>query len=297
MPTSLVVQQSWINDAEFVGFYVADVAGFYRDADLSVTFLNGGASRVPELSLLDGRADIALCAPESLVETTAHMGEQFAVIGVHFQKSPLAMVSLARSHIETLADLVGKRLAVAAINRNLIDVVLARAGLAGHVEITSYSQGGEMLVDGWADALIDFPVDVPYRLKQLGHPTQSLILADHGAPLATNVIAIRKQALEQNPTPFRAWLDASRQGWVENFSDLSRFPAALRGRYLTLSRSVDLEVYANRAFRPLIDAGEATLLVNRKGWADMAAFLKAPDLLELFAVPSWAMCSDESSDG
>src|ERR1700680_4543276 len=68
--SSLRMQASWINDAEFMGYYAAvdKRFGYYEKAGVQVDYIAGGPSVIPETSLLNGKADIALTTPETTAQ-------------------------------------------------------------------------------------------------------------------------------------------------------------------------------------------------------------------------------------
>lgn len=259
-PIPLTVQASWISDAEFIGYFVAMATGLYEQAGLSVRHLPGHAGVVPEESLLNGLADIALTSPESLAATAARTGEHFRIIGAQFQKSPLGIVSRAGEPVQELGDLRNRRLAVPVMNEALVLDVLGQSGLdASNVELSPYDHGPQALIDGEVDAVVDFIVDAQWRLLEAGLAPAAILLYDHGAPLFNNIAVVRSADFDARPETFARWLDASRAGWTENFRDLARYPEKLRGSYLVESRTLDHEIFANRAYQGLVE-GDAEIL-------------------------------------
>ena len=261
----LTIQASWINDSEFIGYFVAMATGLYSQAGLSVRHLPGHAGLVPEEALLAGVADIALTSPEFLAATARRTGETFRIIGAQFQKSPLGIVSRASNPVTNIGDLRGRRLAVPAMNEQLVLDVLSQAGLDGtSVALCPYDHGPSMLIDNEADAVVDFIIDAQWRLRQAAIVPAALLLYDNGAPLFNNVAVVRAADLEARNGISADWLAASRLGWIENFRDPDRYPSRLRGTYLDPSRTLDHEIFANRAYQPLIDDGTGILSLDPK---------------------------------
>ena len=50
--TPFTFQASWINDAEFAGYFAAIDKGFYKDEGLDLTYLSGGPDVIPESALI-----------------------------------------------------------------------------------------------------------------------------------------------------------------------------------------------------------------------------------------------------
>ncbi len=250
----LVVQQSWINDSEFIGYYVAEAAGDYRNAGLEVVMRPGSAAVTPERTLLDGTSDIALCAPESVAATVRATGHQLHIVAAQFQKSPLGIVSRADDPVTNLRDLAGRALAVPDMNRPMVEELLRHARLApADVSLVPYTHDPAPLLERRIAGLVDFIVDPQYRMAEAGVPAHAILLADHGAPLPNNVAVVTRKTLETRRGALAAWVAASRRGWERNYADPARYPAELRGAPLVETRTLAHETFANRAFRPLVE--------------------------------------------
>jgi ABC-type nitrate/sulfonate/bicarbonate transport system substrate-binding protein len=259
----LTVQQSWINDSEFIGYFVAAAEGFYRGAGLEVVNLPGNAGVTPERTLLEGTTDIALSAPESLAATIRDTGAGFRIIGAQFQKSPLGIVSRASDPVPDLPSLAGRTLSVPEMNRAMVLELLAHAGLGpDDVRIVPYAHDPEPLIAGEVDGLVDFVVDPQYRLSQAGVATHAILLYDHGAPLPNNLAVVTEETFATRRSDLLRWVVASRRGWRENYFDPRFYPRQLRGEPLVETRTLAHEIYANQAFRPLVESPTGILSMS-----------------------------------
>jgi len=271
----LVVQQSWINDSEFIGYYVAAAEGFYRAAGLEVLHRAGHAGLTPEHALLDGTADIALCAPESVAATIRDTGAKLSVIGAQFQKSPLGIVSRADDPIRKLDELSGRTLSVPEMNRTMVLELLDHAGLEpGAVAIVPYGHDPRPLIERQIAGLVDFIVDPQYRLSLAGVEPHAIVLFDHGAPLPNNLAVVTEATLMTRRRELVDWLLASRRGWRENYHDPAFYPAHLRGAPLVESRTLAHEIYANAAFQPLIETPDGIMSLGNALIDGVMAYLE-----------------------
>jgi hypothetical protein len=89
---TLKMQSSWINDAEFLGYFVAMDPDFdsYRRAALKVDYFTGGPQVIPETAILSGKADVALATPETTARYIVRDKVDLRIIGAQYQKNPLA---------------------------------------------------------------------------------------------------------------------------------------------------------------------------------------------------------------
>lgn len=275
----LVVQQSWINDSEFIGYNVAQAEGFYRVAELEAINLPGHAGLTPEFTLLDGTADIALSAPESLAATIRETGANFRVIAAQFQKSPLGIISRADDPVNDLAALAGRTLSVPNMNRTMVLELLAHAGLApGEITIVPYTHDPVPLIERRVAGLVDFIVDPQYRLHEAGVASHSILLFGHGAPLPNNLAVVTEETFATRREDLRHWVAASRRGWRENYHDPAFYPRQLRGAPLVESRTLAHEIYANEAFRPLIETRNGIMSISDELIDGTLAYLDRVDL-------------------
>ncbi len=105
-PASLQLQ--WFVQAQFAGYYAAKDKGFYEEACIDVTILEGGVDIVPQTQLAQGAADFAIAwVPKALA--SREQGAGIVDVAQVFQRSGTLQVSWADSGIKTPADLKGKK--------------------------------------------------------------------------------------------------------------------------------------------------------------------------------------------
>ena len=65
--TKLTMQAAWVNDAEFMGYFIAMTNGYYTEEGIDLNYLSGGPDVIPESSLLSGKSPLALTTPDSTI--------------------------------------------------------------------------------------------------------------------------------------------------------------------------------------------------------------------------------------
>ncbi|VAW02942.1 Pyrimidine ABC transporter, substrate-binding component, partial [hydrothermal vent metagenome] len=105
--TPVKLQLQWFTQAQFAGYFAALEKGFYRDAGLDVTILEGGVDIVPATVLDSGAADFAISwVPRGLVPREE--GLNITDIAQVFQRSATLQVSFKDKGINSVTDLRGK---------------------------------------------------------------------------------------------------------------------------------------------------------------------------------------------
>ena len=101
-------QASWINDAEFAGYFVAIDKGYYKAEGLDLTYLSGGPDVIPESALIAGKADLTLTTPDTTIQAIVDQGAPFKIIGAQYQKNPIGIV-IARQEPDQDAGRPGRQ--------------------------------------------------------------------------------------------------------------------------------------------------------------------------------------------
>ncbi|MDP2731672.1 MAG: ABC transporter substrate-binding protein [Hoeflea sp.] len=248
-------QASWINDAEFMGYFLAADKGFYKEEGLELSYFSGGPDVIPESTIIAGKADLTLTTPDTTIKAIVEQNAPFKIIGAQYQKNPIGIVSLAKNPINEPKDLIGKTLAVPPVNVISVEAMLKISGVdRAQVNIVPYAYDPTPLIKGEIDASLDFTTNVPFTIKQSGADAVSFLLYDFGFTIFNDTVVVTEEALKTKRKEIVAFLRASRKGWDENFKDPAAYPALLADSWFKgTGRSIDNEVYFNTAQKPLME--------------------------------------------
>jgi ABC-type nitrate/sulfonate/bicarbonate transport system substrate-binding protein len=254
--TPFAFQASWINDAEFAGYFTAIDQGYYAAEGLDLTYLPGGPDVIPETAVIAGKADLTLTTPDTTIQAISTQGAKLKIIGTQYQKNPVGIVSLAKNPIKTPADMVGKTIAVPPVNTISVEAMLAMNGIdKASVNIVPYEYDPTPLIKGEIDGSLDFTTNVPYTIKLAGEEATSFLLYDFGYTLFNDTVVVTEETLAAKRKEIVAWLRASRKGWVDNLADPAVWPPKFKDTHFAgTGREIDNEVYFNTAQKPLIEA-------------------------------------------
>lgn len=260
----LTMQASWINDAEFAGYFLALDQGYYRAEGIDLTYLSGGPDVIPESTIIAGRADLALTTPDTTIRAIAEQGAKFKIIGAQYQKSPHGIVSLKKTPIETPQDLLGKTIAVPPVNISTLEALLRINGIdRASVNIVPYAYDPTPLVRGEIDASVDFVTNVPFTISQLGEEAHSFLLYDAGVTLMNNTVVVTEETLASKRKELVSWLRASRRGWNEALEEPALWPPQWEKSWFAgTGRTIENEVFFNAAQKPLIEVGAGVFSIS-----------------------------------
>ncbi len=262
-------QASWINDAEFTGYFVGIDQGYYKAEGLDLDYLSGGPDVIPESALIAGKADLTLTTPDTTISAITDQGAKFKIIGAQYQKNPVGIVSLAKAPIKTPADLVGKTLAVPPVNVISVEAMLKLNNVdKDKVRIVPYEYDPTPLIKGEIDASLDFTTNVPYTIEQAGEKASSFLLYDFGFTIYNDTVVVTEDTLKAKRKELVAWLRASRKGWTDNLADPTVWPPKFADTwYKGTGRTIENEVYFNTAQKPLIEHPKGVFTMDEDGIA------------------------------
>jgi ABC-type nitrate/sulfonate/bicarbonate transport system substrate-binding protein len=274
---AVAMQAAWVNDAEFIGYFVALQNGYYKAQDLDMRYLSGGPDVIPESALLAGKAPIALTLPDTTIKAITTQGAKFKIIGAQFQKTPIGVVSLEANPVRNVKALEGKILAVPPVNMAQVAGMLRLNGIAkSAVRIVPYQFDPTPLIKGEIDATVDFVTDVPYTVGLSGKKAASFLMYDYGVTVYADTVTVTEEFLAANRPLLVRWLRASRQGWVENFKDPAKYPALFKDSWFSgTGRSTANDLYTNTHDQTLIDTPQGIFSMSEEGIAANIKYLKS----------------------
>ena len=249
------MQPSYLNDAEFLGYFIAIDKGYYRSRGVDLNYRPGGPDIIPESTLFSRKADIALTNIDTTVSAIAKQGAKFRIIGTQFQKNPMAIASLSEKPVRSPGELVGKTLSAPPATISLVKKFLSVNGLPPNaVRVVPDAQNDPTsLLTGVVDAALGLVSDYPFVVRQQGKIPVTFLLADYGTPQFMDTVVVPEDVLKTKRSALVQWLTASREGWNENFRDPTFYPKAMHTSWLVpAGRSVAYDIFSNAAYRDLM---------------------------------------------
>lgn len=271
------MQSPWVNDAEFIGYFIAIANGYYGAEKLNYKYLSGGPDKISGEVLAAGNCDLALTNIDGTAEAIVNGQAPFKIVGTQYQKSPLGVVSLKDNGINSPQDLKGKRLAVPAANKSTTNAFLRLNGIDPlDVGITSYQYDPAILVDGSVDATVDFVTNVPYTIRLQNVEPTSFLFYDYGFKQFMDTVVVREDTLRERREDIVKFLRASRKGWDENFKDVYAYPPKFENTFFAgTGRTVDNEIFFNQQQQGLMETPNGIFSMSEKDIQDNIESLRA----------------------
>jgi len=263
LPATL--QLNWFHEAEFVGYYVADAKGFYKDDGLDVTIMEGGPGDPAIDHVVDGRADFAVSSFGEQRDSVA-AGRPTVAVMAAFQIPPLVIFSLSESGIARPADLAGTRVGVTTDYwREVLQETLKASGVKPSAVTAVEVEADDLraLYDGEVDAWLGYAHDEPIQAEVAGHEIRNIFPADYGIGGYEGLVLAAEQTIADEPAYVSAFVRASQRGWryaVEHPEEAARILLEWAP-----DGSLDFQQLSVEAVGPLVDTPQVPI-----GWIDDA---------------------------
>jgi NitT/TauT family transport system substrate-binding protein len=226
----------YIPSVQFAPFYVADQRGYYRRAGLKVDFNYASSPDLLEL-VGAGRMDLAIADGTDAIAAVAK-GVPIVYVMAEYQRFPVAIFSLARSHIRSVADLRGKTVGVPGRYGATYAGLLAALHAAGlrpsdvKIQTIKYTQV-ESVATGKVDAAVGYSPNEPVLLARRGYKVNTIEVSAVANLVAPGVVAGRS-LIAHNPALVRAFVQATLHGMADTIANPHMaFTMALHVRGLT----------------------------------------------------------------
>jgi len=215
-PDSIVFQMDWTHEAEFVGFYAAEAQGFFRDAGLTVTLVEGPAGTDVPGILTSGKADAAQMGAVMFQVASQASPDLVAVMAV-LQTSPRVLMTRVDQGVHHPRDLEGLRVGVKSGSwAGLVKKIMVNAGAdpSKIIQVPVKNTEVERFYRGEVDVWTGFATSEPVDAELAAHPVNLLYADDYGAGGYDELVVLRRSELEKNKDKWRRFAQALVKGWT-----------------------------------------------------------------------------------
>lgn len=211
----ITLQLKWFHQFQFAGYYAAIEQGYYREAGLDVTLVEGDPGKIPQTvdEVLSGRAQYGITNSDLLLERAA--GKPVILLASIFQHSPAALAVREESNITTPQQVRNLNLYLsdtfrtAELQAMLLNegVGLQRNNLLPPDNYPSY------LFDEEADGFGVYMTNEPFLLEQAGRSFVYIDPQRYGIDFYGDVLYTTESQIQENPEQVAQFMAASLRGW------------------------------------------------------------------------------------
>lgn len=208
----VTLQLKWHHQFQFAGYYAAQALGFYRQAGLDVQIKPVDLNNDPSAEVISGRAEFGIASTDLLLMRDRK--QPVVALASIFQHSPYVLLAMRRQGIESVHDLVGKKVLIDPFATEVLaylktmGVPLERLQL---IRANDYSY--QDLLSGRADAYAGYLTNDPYYLEKNEADYLSFIPRSAGIDFYGDNLFTTEQQIKQFPARVAAFRQASLKGW------------------------------------------------------------------------------------
>ncbi|RFP08228.1 MULTISPECIES: EAL domain-containing protein [unclassified Duganella] len=240
---------------QFAGYYAALEQGYYREAGLDVSILEGSDGNEPERDVAAGKAEYGVGASSLLLARLA--GKPVVVLGVVFQHSPYALAMRQTSAEPDIRRIIGKRAMIGSLTDELgsADELLAyliKEGIpASSFQRVEPSYNTADLINGKVDAIAVYTTNEPDTFERLGFPYDIYSPRAVGIDFYGDNLFTSEREIANHPERVRAFRAASMRGWQWAMSHQEEMADVILNKYSRRSDRAHL-LYEARQMVPLV---------------------------------------------
>ncbi len=210
---NISLQLKWKHAFQFAGFYMAQEKGFYEEADLSVTLIEGGPGKTSVDFALQAEGRYGVADTGALLSHAN--GKRIKALAAIFQHSPLALAVLDSSGIRDFSDLRGKRIMMQTDNMDaVISASIQKAGL-NEADFTRQANSFNLhdLINGNTDAFSVYLTDQPHQLIERGIAHRILNPREYDIDFYGDILITSETETLKHPERAQTFIKASLKGW------------------------------------------------------------------------------------
>lgn len=243
----------WLDQFEFAGFYAAKEKGFYKDVGLDVEIKKYNQNIDLTDTVLEGHADFGINSSSLIIDKIN--GKDIVLLGTIFQSSPLILISLKDSEINSLKDMLDKKIMLA---NNQKDFAIFRSMFknqdidSNYLTFIPHTFKIDDLIDKKADVMSAYSTNELFLLKEKGYITKIFNPKDYGFDFYDDLIFTSKEFANNNPKLVKDFYSASIKGFEYSFNNIEEIAKLIYEKYNPQNKSLDSLIYEANEMKKLI---------------------------------------------
>lgn len=209
----ITLQLAWKHQFQFAGYYAALNKGYYQQAGLDVSIVEGGIGKFAREEVLSGRAQYGVAGAELLLHRKA--GDPFVVLAPVFQHSPAVLLVRKDSGIINLQGLIGKKIMLLPGFKDAdILMALLNEGISpDKYQRLDQSYSIEDLIRKRTDAVSAYVTNEPWQVLQKKVTPLVISPMVYGVDFYSDCLFTTEKEIEHHPERVHHFLSTSLLGW------------------------------------------------------------------------------------
>lgn len=248
----VTLQLSWFNQFQFAGYYIAKEKGFFKNNGLDVEIkpFDFGINAVDEVDSKE--ADFAI-ARETLILDRVK-GKKVVALYALFQDSPLALISLKDSGIDSIEKFKDKKVMTTIDDASEVSIkaMLQSKKLDfNNLHFIKHTHNIMDLIEGKTDIISSYISKTPYDLKSMDIEYNVFSPRDYGFDMYSDFLITNEDMIKNDLKTVLAFKEAALKGWTYAFSNIEESSQLIFNKYNQQKLSLEAIKYEGEVLRGL----------------------------------------------
>ena len=232
------IQLNWLYQFEFAGPIAAKEKGFYKEAGLDVLLRQGGPKVNPVDPVVNQQADFGISGSSLIVER--YQGKPVVALNALMQHSAVGLLAKKSSGIDSVYDLVGKRLAITTDTAVELEAYLKSQGISGedYTDLHHYVPV-EGLEKGEADAVAVYLSNELFHIQESIDDYIIFSPRSSGIDLFGNILFTHEDMITNHPEIVEAFRMATIRGWEYALKRPEEIAQIIQSKYNSQQKSLE----------------------------------------------------------
>lgn len=256
----ITLQLDWLHQFQFAGYYIAKEKGFYKENNLDVT-INEFNYDVNLLANVLNKENSYSVGKSSLIIDRLQ-GKKVVILAAIYQNSPMVLLSLKNSNIQTINDLKSKKIMLTPDARSAASInsmIKSQGVKLEDINFIPHSFKLDDLINGNTDAMGCYLSNEPYILKQKGIKFNTFNPKDYGFDFYGGILFTSQEELEKHPIRVKNFYEATIRGWKYAFDNIEETAKLIYDKYNTQNKTLDSLIFEGKVLKDLAKVDEGLL--------------------------------------
>ncbi|QGY31961.1 ABC transporter substrate-binding protein [Pantoea cypripedii] len=277
----LVLQTTWVAQAEQGGYYQAVATGIYKKYGLDVEVRSGGPQLNNMTLLLANRADVIVSYDLQVLQgIQRHF--PLKAIAAPFQFDPQGIIT--HGDVKDLAGLKGKTVLVSASGQASWWPWLKSKYQLSDGQVRPYTFNMQPFLADKNTAQQAYATSEVQQIKEVQPDSKFYLFANYGYPAYGGILVTRDDLLQQKPDVMKRFVEASMAGWKSYLADPTAGNALIKKENPQMTDAILAFGVSQMKTLHLIDGGDAAKqglgVMTAQRWQTTRDFMVKAGLLD-----------------
>jgi polar amino acid transport system substrate-binding protein len=273
----ITLQLDWLHQFQFAGYYMAREKGYYTDLNLDVMIREFNNKTNLVNKVLENKNTYGIGKSSLIIDKLNQ--KDIVILSAIYQNSPLVLLTLKSSNINTVKDLINKKVMLTSDARetvNIISMIRSKNINIKDIDFLPHSFNIEDLINGNVDAMGSYLSNEPYILNEKNIEFNILNPKDYGFNFYGGLLFTSNQELEDNPLRTKNFYKSSLKGWSYAFNNIEETAQLIYDKYNSQNKSLESLIFEGKVLKKL-----AVQSKNKIGHIDLK---KIEEMTRLYSI-------------